>query len=93
MTYVAEICQIGLYIILQLYADINQSGYNRLEWLEILEMLWSVIRLIIKTSSVIPVFYVFNLITIIFLPAVKVLNICTWEVLGANVLKAAKFNQ
>ena len=36
---------------------------NSLEWLEILEMLWSVIRLIFKTSSVSPdFFYVFNLI-------------------------------
>ena len=47
----------------QIYADINESGQNRLEWLEILEMLWSVIRLIFKTSSVTPdFFFVFNLI-------------------------------
>ena len=37
-----------------MYADSNESGQNRLEWLEILEMLWSVIRLIFKTSSVTP---------------------------------------
>ena len=41
----------------QIYADINESGQNRLEWLEILEMLWSVIRLIFKTSSVTPDFF------------------------------------
>ena len=41
----------------------NESGQNRLEWLEILEMLWHVKHLIFKTSSVTPdVFYVFNII-------------------------------
>ena len=38
-------------------ADSNQSGQNRLEWLEILEMLWSVICLIFKTRSVTPDFF------------------------------------
>ena len=55
----------NLHIILQLkyYPDSNESEQNRLEWLEILEMQWSVIRLIFKTSSVTPdFFYVFNLI-------------------------------
>ena len=48
---------------LKIYADSNESGQNHLEWLEIIEMLWSVIRLIFKTSSVTPdFFYVFNLI-------------------------------
>ena len=42
-----------------MYADSNVSGQNRLEWLEILEMLWSVIRLIFKTSSVTPDFFTF----------------------------------
>ena len=46
-----------------MYADSNESGQNRLERLEILEMLWSELRLIFKTSSVTPdSFYVFNLI-------------------------------
>ena len=53
----------NLDMIPQLYADSNESGPNRLEWLEILEMLWSVMRLIFKTSSVTPAFfYVFNTI-------------------------------
>ena len=42
---------------MQIYADSNESSQNRLEWLEILEMLWSVIRLIFKTSSVTPDFF------------------------------------
>ena len=45
----------NLGMILQLkywYADSNESGQNRLEWLKFLEMLWSVMRLIFKTSSV-----------------------------------------
>ena len=50
----------NLDMILQLrYADINESGQNCLEWLEILEMLWSVMRLIFKTSSVTPDFFSF----------------------------------
>ena len=44
------------------YADSNESGQNRLKWLEILEMLWSVMRLIFKTSSVTPdVFFKFSI--------------------------------
>ena len=39
-----------------MYADSNESFVNRLEWLEILEMLWSKMRLISKTSSVTPNF-------------------------------------
>ena len=43
--------------------NLTESGQNRLEWLKILEMLWSVMRLIFKTSSVTPdFFYVFRLI-------------------------------
>ena len=51
-------------------------------------MLWSVLRLIFKTSSVTPdFFYVFNLI-LSFLPAVKVLKEpVRGKFLGANVLK------
>ena len=52
----------NLDMILQLkynYADSNESSQNRLEWLEILEMLWSVIRLILKTSSVTPIIFTF----------------------------------
>ena len=49
-----------------MYADSNESGQNRLEWLEILEMLWSVIRLIFKTSSVTPDFFTFFIKFIIF---------------------------
>ena len=46
-----------------MYANSNESDQNRLEWLEILETLWSVLRLIFKPSSVTPdFFYVFNLI-------------------------------
>ena len=65
-------------------ADSNKSGQNRRGWLEILEMLWSVMRLIFNASSVtLNFFYVFNIIL-----SVKVLKkICAWELLGANVLK------
>ena len=49
-----------------IYADSNESGQNRLKWLEILEMLWSLIHLIFKTNSVTPdFFYIFNLIIFI----------------------------
>ena len=40
-----------------MYTDRNESGQNSLEWLEILEMLWFVTRLIFKTSSVTPDFF------------------------------------
>ena len=35
----------------------NESGQNRPEWLKILEMLRSELRLILKTSSVTPDFF------------------------------------
>ena len=102
MTYVAKIYQIGLYIYIyiyavydddsstKIYADINESGQNRLEWLEILEILWSVMRFIFKTSSVTPDFYVF-IVILSFLPAVKVLKkICSLEIKGANVPKRSQ---
>ena len=60
-----------------MYAN-NESGQNRLEWLEILEMLWSVIRLILKTSSVTPgFFYAFNLILSFSFRSQSIKIICT----------------
>ena len=51
-------------------------------------MLWSVIRLIFKTSSVTPnFFYVFNLILSLSTCSQSFKKICAWELLGANVLK------
>ena len=51
-------------------------------------MLWSVIRLIFKTSSVTPdFFYVFNLILPLSTCSQSFKKICTWERLGANLLK------
>ena len=51
-------------------------------------MLWSVIRVIFKTSSVTPdFFYVFNLILSLSTCSQSFNKICVWEVLGANVLK------
>ena len=74
-----------------MYADSNESFQNRLEWLEILEMLWSVMRLIFKTSSVTPdFFYVFNIILSFSTRSQSFKKICTWEILGANVLKLVK---
>ena len=79
---------------LKIYADSNESGQNRLEWLEILEMLWSVLLLIFKTSSVTPhFFYVFNLILSLSTCSLSFKSICTWEVLGANVLKCQEILQ
>ena len=50
-------------------------------------MLWFVIRLIFKTSSVTPdFFYVFNLILSFSTCSQSFNKICAWEVLGANVL-------
>ena len=50
-------------------------------------MLWSVIRLIFKTSSVTPdFFYVFNLILSFSTYSQNFKKISTWELLGANVL-------
>ena len=54
-----------------------------MEWLEILEMLWSVLRLIFKTSSVTPdFFYVFNLILSFSTGSQSFKKICAWEVFG-----------
>ena len=51
-------------------------------------MLWSVIRLIFKTSSVTPdFFYVFNLILSFSTCSQSFKKICAWELLGVNVLK------
>ena len=56
-------------------------------------MLWSVIRLIFKTSSVTPeFFYVFNLILSFSTCSQSFKKICAWELLGANVLKKAKLS-
>ena len=51
-------------------------------------MLWSMMRLIFKTSSVTPnFFYVFNLILSFSTCSESFEKICAWELLGANVLK------
>ena len=51
-------------------------------------MLWSMMRLIFKTSSVTPdFFYVFNLILSFSTCSESFEEICAWELLGANVLK------
>ena len=51
-------------------------------------MLWSVLRLIFKLSSVTPdFFYVFNLILSFSTCSQSFKKISTWEVLGANVVK------
>ena len=71
-----------------MYADSNESGQSRLEWLKILEMLWTVMRLIFKTSSVtLDFFYVFSIILSFSTCSQSFKKICTWEILGANVLK------
>ena len=55
-------------------------------------MLWSVIRLIFKTSSVTPdFFYVFNIILSFSTCSQSFKKICAWELLGANVLKHFAF--
>ena len=55
-------------------------------------MLWSVIRVIFKTSSVTPdFFYVFNLVLSFSTCSQSFNKICVWEVLGANVLKNSHF--
>ena len=52
-------------------------------------MLWSMIRLIFKTSSVTPDFiYVFNLILSFSTCSESFEKICAWELLGANVLNS-----
>ena len=69
-------------------ADSNETGQNRLEWLEILEMVWSVLRLIFKTSSMTPdLFYVFNPILSFSIGSQSFKKICTWEVFGGERLK------
>ena len=51
-------------------------------------MLRSVMRLIFKTSSVTPdFFYVFSMILSFSTCSQSLKNICTWEILGANVFK------
>ena len=56
-------------------------------------MLWSVIRVIFKTSSVTPdFFYVFNLVLSFSTCSQSFNKICVWEVLGANVLKDVRAN-
>ena len=51
-------------------------------------MLWSMMRLIFKTSSVTPdFFHVFNLILSFSACSESFEKICAWELLGANVLK------
>ena len=70
-----------------MYADSNEFKQNRLRWLEILEMLWSVMRLIFKTSSVTPdFFYIFNIILSFSTWSQSLKKICRWEILGASVL-------
>ena len=55
---------------------------------KILEMLWSLIHLIFKKSSETPDFFnVFNLILSFSTYSQSFKKICTWELLGANVLK------
>ena len=57
-------------------------------------MLWSVMRFISKTSSVTPdFFYVFNIILSFSTCSQSFKKICTWEILGANVLKKIGGNQ
>ena len=66
-----------------MYADCNESGQNRLEWLKILEMLWSELRLILKTSSVtLDFFSVFYRILSFSTVSQSFKNICVWEVFG-----------
>ena len=56
-------------------------------WLEILEMLWSMMRLIFKTTSLTPnFFYVFNLILSFSFCSESFEKICVWELLGAAIL-------
>ena len=55
-------------------------------------MLWSMMRLIFKTSSVTPdFFYVFNLILSFSTCSESFEKICAWEFLGANVLKGVEW--
>ena len=64
-----------------MYVDSNESGQNHREWLKILEMLWSVMRLIFKTSSVTPdCLYVFSIILSFSTCSQSFKKICTWEI-------------
>ena len=63
-----------------MYADSNESGQDRLEWLEILKMKQN-------EFSDPDVFYVFNIILSFSNCSQSFKKICTWELLGANVLK------
>ena len=78
----------NLDMILQLkYDNSNKSGQNRLEGLEILEMLWSVIHLISKTSLMTPDFFLrFNIHVILSFSSCSqsFKKICMWEILGAK---------
>ena len=66
-----------------MFADSNESGQNRLEWLKILEMLWSELRLILKTSSVTPDFFYFFYLILSFATVSQSFKIiCVWEVFG-----------
>ena len=57
-------------------------------------MLWSVMLLIFKTSSVTPeFFYVFSIILSFSTCSQSFKKICTWEILGANVLKLRNNNR
>ena len=61
----------------------TESGQNRLEWLKILEMVWSELRLILKTSSVTPdFFYVFYRILSFSTVSQSFKKICVAEVFG-----------
>ena len=71
-----------------MYTDSNVSSQNHLVWLEILEMLCTMMRLIFKTSSVTPDFFnVFNLILSFSTCSESFEKICVWELLAENVLK------
>ena len=70
-----------------LNVDSNESGQNRREWLEILKVLCSLMCLIFKTSSVTPdFFYVFKIILSFSTCSQSFEKVCTWELLGANIL-------
>ena len=56
-------------------------------------MLWSKMCLISKTSTVTPnFFYGFNIILSFSGCSQSLKKICTWEILGANVLKQKKYS-
>ena len=66
-----------------MYADCNKSSQNRLEWLKILEMLWSELSLNLITSSVTPdFFYIFYRILSFSTISQSFKKICVWEVFG-----------